>query len=193
MTIHHDAFAVPHIRAQTDADLFSAPGMQHAFHRCFQMDMLRRALSGRLAETLGDRPVPAGAGVPGGGTMLSDADRFMRTLDLVGAARGVWARADVEGRGLLRAYAEGVNHAQTILRRRRPIEYRALRLPIRPWRPLDSILVAKGMALGLSFKWRTAPVFARIAAHLAESPVHFEHLLPRTPGFTGVPHGHWMG
>jgi penicillin amidase len=177
--VHFDAYGVPHIRAQNDADAFCAQGYCHARDRFFQMDMLRRALSGRLSETVGERALASMAlpsFAPKGTTV--DADRLMRVLGLRDAARRVWAAGDATARALLEAYVAGVNAAVRRMRRRRPLEHRLLKMPLEPWRPVDSILVAKGMALGLSFKWRAAPVFAAAAERLAGKPAHLEQMLP---------------
>ncbi len=189
--VRHDAFAVPYVEARSDTDLFRAQGALHARERFFQMDMLRRVLRGRLAETIGERVLPAGSGLPfaGGGTTTT-ADHVMRALDLVPAAQRVWAIGDADGRALLMAYVEGVNAALPALRRARPLEYRLLRLPMRKWSPIDSLLVAKGMALSLSFKWRSAPVFAAIAERLGARQTHLDTLLPEAPGLAGDVHAH---
>ena len=187
--VRHDAFAVPHIEARSDADLFRAQGALHARERFFQMDMLRRVLRGRLAETIGERHLPAGSGLPfaGGGTTTT-ADHVMRALDLVPAAKRVWARGDADGRALLMAYVEGVNAMLPALRRAKPLEHRLLRLPLRKWSPIDSLLLAKGMALSLSFKWRSAPVFAAIAERLGARQSHLDMLMPETPGLAQDAH-----
>ncbi len=180
--IRFDEHDVPHIDAQSDADAFRALGVCHALNRFFQMDILRRVLRGRLAETIGDRKLGPMAMPPfDRDRTASDADYFMRALDLVPSARRVWEAGDAEGRHLLCAYVEGVNAAVPLLRRRRPLEHRAMNIPIRPWTPIDSILLAKGMAFGLSFKWRITPVFAEIADRLNAKPEHLDHILPKTP------------
>ncbi|MFV1959395.1 MAG: penicillin acylase family protein, partial [Planctomycetota bacterium] len=177
-----DAHGVLHIRAASDADAFLAQGFCHAVDRFFQMDMLRRVLRGRLAETVGERRLGARSFPPFGEQSTTlDADRLMRAFDLVGAARRYLAVTGGEDRRLLDAYVRGVNAALVLLRRHRPLEHRLLRLPLLPWNALDSVLVAKGMALGLSFKWRTAPVLAAIAGRLGERPRLLDALLPRAP------------
>lgn len=182
-SIRFDEHGVPHITAASDVDLFRAHGYVHALDRYFQMDMLRRVLRGRLAETVGDRPIGAAALPPfSAERMTSDADAFMRAIGMESAARGVLRNANEEGRALLTAYVEGVNAALPMLRRHRPIEYRALRMPIKPWTLVDSIVIAKGMAFGLSFKWRTAPAFGAIAERLKDRPEHLAHILPPIPG-----------
>ncbi len=180
--VHTDGHGIPHVRARTDADAFFAQGWVHARDRFFQMDMLRRVLRGRLAETVGEKPLPD-PGLPPLGLQktTTDADRLMRALDVVGASRRYLAGAGEEDRHLLDAYVAGVNEALGRQRRHPPLEHRLLRLPLVPWSPVDSLVIAKGMALGLSFKWRTAPVFGAIAARLADRPDLLAALLPASP------------
>jgi penicillin amidase len=181
--VRFDRHGVPHVAALTDADALRALGWCHARDRFFQMDMLRRVLGSRLAETVGDRPLGDMALPPfGKDATTSGADHLMHLLDVEGAAQRTWAHTRGEGRALLAAYVQGVNGAVAMLRRRRPLEHRLLRLPLEAWRPVDSLLIAKGMALGLSFKWRAAPVFTAIAERLSEKPAHLASLLPQVPG-----------
>lgn len=182
VTAHMDAHGVPHIRAATDADAFFVQGFFHARDRFFQMDMLRRVLRGRLSEIIGERSLGAMAPPPfGANSTTLDADRLMRALDLLPAAQRVWDEGDAEGRALLGAYVRGVNAGVDALRRNKPLEHRLLGLPLKRWGPADSILVSKGMALGLSFKWRAAPVFAAIGEALQDDPARLAALLPSVP------------
>lgn len=181
-----DRHGVPHVRAETEADAFRALGACHALDRYFQMDLMRRALSGRLCELVGERPLGEAALPPlVGGTTLH-ADRLMRCLDLVPAARRSLAAATDEERALLDAYVEGVNAVVSRTGPSRSIEHRIAGLAVEPWTALDSALVGKGMALGLSFKWRSGVVFAAIEEALADAPEHLAALLPRRPG-AGTP------
>ena len=64
--IVRDRHGIPHIYAESDADLFRALGFVHAQERLWQMEQRRRLAHGRLAEVFGE---PA-----------MDADRFSRTI-----------------------------------------------------------------------------------------------------------------
>src|ERR1700683_304327 len=57
VTVRRDAHGVPHIDAATQDDLFLAQGYVTAQDRLWQMDVLRRASNGELAEILGSGPV----------------------------------------------------------------------------------------------------------------------------------------
>src|SRR5699024_8893766 len=50
VTVQRDAQGVPHIYAQTSADLFRAQGYVHAQDRFFEMDYRRHVTAGRLSE-----------------------------------------------------------------------------------------------------------------------------------------------
>ncbi len=180
--VRFDEFGVPHIRAASEADAFRALGACHALDRFFAMDMTRRLLAGRLSEIVGERPLGSAALPPlSKGTTL-DADKLMRVLDLVPAARRALEAATPDERALLDAYVEGVNAVASKLGPRTSFEHRLVGLAIEPWTPLDAVLIGKGMALGLSFKWRSTPVFAAIAEALADKPAHLAAILPRVPG-----------
>ena len=55
--VRYDELGIPHVDAGGDADAVFAVGVCHALDRFFQMDILRRVLRGRLAETLGERRI----------------------------------------------------------------------------------------------------------------------------------------
>lgn len=189
VAVHMDGHGIPHVRAESDADALRVQGWLHARDRYFQMDMLRRVLRGGLSAVVGERPLGRMALPPFGGDATTvDADKLMRVFDLAPAAQRVWEAGSPEGRSLLAAYVEGVNACVKQLERSKPLEHRLLRLPLEPWRPTDSILVAKGMALGLAFKWRTAPVIAAIADHLKDEPALLAGVLPRVPGEDALAH-----
>jgi penicillin amidase len=191
--VSFDAHGVPHVRAASDVDAFAALGVCHALDRFFQMDLMRRALSGGISRVVGVRPL-GDLGFPPFGARRTtlDADRLMLALDVVPSAQRLLARADDEGRSLLEAYVAGVNAALEVLRRVRPLEHRLLGLPLEPWRALDTLVVAKGMALGLSFKWRSVPVLGALAGRLEGHPQHLAALLPGTPEEACLAHLRWF-
>ena len=68
VTIGFDADGIPRIRAANDIDAAAALGFVHARDRMFQMELMRRAASGRLSEIAGPATLPI--------------DRMMRMLGL---------------------------------------------------------------------------------------------------------------
>ncbi len=75
--IRFDANDIPYIRAANALDAVAAIGFVHARDRMFQMDLMRRAASGRLSE------------IVGGSTL--GYDRTMRTLGLAHSAEADYA------------------------------------------------------------------------------------------------------
>ena len=112
----------------------------HAQDRLWQMELLRRAGQGRLSEIFGER------------TFATDV--FLRTLDLYGHAERSLAALPPEARRTLEAYARGVNafleRKIGWLEPRLPPEFLLLRHKPEPWRPADSVVGLKMMALQLS-------------------------------------------
>ncbi|MGR2751320.1 penicillin acylase family protein [Agromyces arachidis] len=139
--VYRDDAGIPHIVAETDADLFFAQGYVHAQDRFWEMDVRRHATAGRLAELFGESQVPT--------------DAFVRTLDWRGVAEEEYGLLDAPTRAAFDAYAEGVN---AYLDRRSgaalSLEYALLSLQRpgyepEPWTAIDSIAWLKAMAWDL--------------------------------------------
>jgi penicillin amidase len=138
--IVRDREGVPHIFAKTADDLYMALGFVHAQDRLWQMELQRRTGQGRLSEIFGERTF--------------GADVFLRTLDLYGHAERSLARLPAAATKALEAYARGVNayiaRPLGLLEPRLPPEFLLLRHQPEPWRPADSTVIVKLMALTLS-------------------------------------------
>ncbi|HOI11086.1 MAG TPA: penicillin acylase family protein, partial [Myxococcota bacterium] len=105
VTVTYDRHHVPHIVAQTEADLWFAVGWVQARDRLFQMDMLRRMASGRVSELFGAQTAPDG--MPFADTL--GMDRFFRVMGLGQQAAASAARLGPESRALGDAYIAGIN------------------------------------------------------------------------------------
>jgi penicillin amidase len=134
-TIERDAYGTPTIRAKSRADLAFATGIAHAQDRFFQMDLMRRAASGELAQLLGSAVV--------------DTDKRFRLHGFRRVAQEVLRNASDEQRRWVDAYTAGVNFALTNSKSR-PWEYLVLRERPRPWLAEDCLLVAFSMYLDLN-------------------------------------------
>lgn len=162
VTIARDEYGVPHLRAASRDDLWFALGFVHAQDRFAQMELMRRAGAGRLAELVG----PAGL----------DNDRFMRTLGLRRLAEATLPRLDPATRAALGAYAAGVNAWLAQPGRSLPLELTLLGDSPEPWQAADSLLWHKLMALNLSGAWRDDILRARLLRHLP--PQRLRELFP---------------
>jgi len=134
-----DTFGIPLVTATSATDLLRALGYLHAADRLWQMDLFRRVAAGRLSEVFGPD--------------LVDTDRFMRTLDLWGAAERAAGNLDPQERERLLAYAAGVNARLGDVRRPLPPEFTILRFKPEPWDPVSTLAVGMVMNLDLSH-WR---------------------------------------
>jgi len=134
--IERDVDGMPHINANNTHDVLFLQGWIHAQDRLFQMDLSRRQPSGTLAEVLG----PAALG----------SDVQLRTLGLRRAAEASLPVLSDRSQAALQAYADGVN--AWVASHPLPVEYQALELTtFEPWTPVDSVVVGKLIAFGLSF------------------------------------------
>lgn len=131
-----DSAGVPHLFANSDADLYYAQGYIHAQERLWQLELFRRVAEGRLAEAFGESMI--------------DTDKFLRTIGIWRAAGVNEKRLDPEMRGLLEAYVAGVNHWINDHPGSLPPEFLALRIKPEPWTVRHSLAVEKIMAWDLT-------------------------------------------
>jgi penicillin amidase len=165
-----DAYGVPHIYAQSLADAAHALGYVHAQDRLWQMEVNRRTAAGRLSEIFG----PSGL----------EADRFLRTLGVRRSAEANVKHLDEQTRGLLEAYAAGVNAflaSDPVL----PVEFWLTGARPEPWTPADSLGWIKMMAWDLGGNWRNELLRMRLAKTLPLARIH--EFLPPYPGETHPP------
>ncbi len=134
--VYRDENGIPHIFANTLYDAYRALGYCHAQDRLFQMEMTRRAASGRLSEVLG--------------ADLLKYDRRMRALNFAGLAKTGFAAMGPEPRAALEAYAEGVNAYVQNHKGAWPPEFLLLGMSPSEWQPSDGLLWGKLMAWQLS-------------------------------------------
>lgn len=155
--VWRDAHGVPHIFAENFDDAARALGYVHASERLYQMETQRRAGQGRLSEFAGSD--------------LVGVDRFLRGLGLYRHAEASFAALDAETQARLNAYAAGVNafletHANAL-----PPEFLLLGLKPEPWKPADSLVIAKLLALQLSHNYKFEIMRAQYAAKLPPEQV----------------------
>ena len=164
--VKRDAHGIPTIAAASDRDAAFALGFVHAQDRLFQMDAMRRYGAGRLSEWFGSLTVPV--------------DRFTRTLGLYRLAEQQYALLSPDLRAVLDAYAAGVNAYLAQHRGAWPIEYHLLSATPEPWRPADTLVWGKLMALQLGGSFRNELMHARLAQRL--KPEDLAVLYPPYPG-----------
>jgi penicillin amidase len=162
-----DNYGIPHIYAQTEEDAYLALGYVHAQDRLFQMDMIRRAASGRLSEVFGK-------------DMLK-VDQFFRTIGLNEFARTharKFLHSDTASyqRAAL-AYLQGVNHF--VKNGKTPVEYLITGMPKEEFTPTDIYLTIGFMSFGFAEGFRADPILEYIRSRWGEA--YLSDLAVQTP------------
>ncbi len=165
--IRFDDFGVPTIEAGDREDAFLALGYITAGERLFQMDLLRRKVSGRLAEVFGEPALMH--------------DRTQRILGLGRMAETVLARLSEPERAVLSAYAAGVN-AAIADSAASPFEFLLAGYRPEPWTPADSVRAILGMFQLLSYTEGSERMLSVMEASLPPEVVAF--LTPDTDPYT---------
>jgi penicillin amidase len=154
-----DADGIVTIRAENERDAAVALGYVHAQDRLWQMDFMRRTGAGRLSEVAGPATLRL--------------DHFMRALGLYRVAEANLDQLSPPARDLADAYAAGVNAFIEAPGGPWPPEFYLLGYRPEPWRPADSLVWGRLMALQLSGNWSVELLRARLAKRLTPEQVDF--------------------
>jgi penicillin amidase len=163
-----DQHGIPHLYADSDADLVRAQGYVHAQERFYEMDVRRHVTSGRLAELFGESAL--------------ESDKLVRTMGWRRVAEQELAILDPDTRELLGAYADGVN---AYLEERGPselaVEYTVIALTgldyaPEPWTQADSLAWLKAMAWDL--RGNMVEEINRVTALVHHTPQQVAGLYP---------------
>jgi len=125
---------VPIIKANMAEDAYFALGYAHAQDRLWQMDMQRRAASGRLSELFGARTL--------------GFDKFMRSLNLTDLAAEDYKNLEIKEAIL--SYTNGINAYMQKNSGAMGLEFTLLMYEPDPWKPEDSLLIGRALGLMLS-------------------------------------------
>ena len=164
--IVRDAYGIPHIYAASKHDALFAEGYAHAQDRLAQMEFGVRFGEGRLAEVAGEIALPR--------------DRFMRALDFKGVAERTYAQLPPRTRDALDAYAAGVNAFIDQHTGPWPLEFTLLSITPAHWRPENSIVLTKILALQLAGNLNGE--LSRATLLETQTPQFLKRLYPDLPG-----------
>lgn len=162
VAVQRDDAGVATIHGMNRTDVAQALGFAHAQDRFFQMDLSRRMSAGELSALFG--------------TLAIEADKGKRIHRFRDLSRRILASMSAEDRGLLDAYANGVNQGLTALAGK-PFEYWLLGVDPQPWLPEDAMLVQYAMFLDLNDGSGESEAF-RVALRRMYSPQVAAFLLP---------------
>ena len=133
VSIRRDRLGTPYIAAETLRDTAFGLGVAMGQDRLWQMDLLRRAAAGRLAEVAGPEAVTV--------------DAYVRTIGLRKSAEAEEPHLGGDERALLDGFAAGVNAVIGGQLGGVPFEFRLLRYTPEPWTVADSL------SIGRAFGW----------------------------------------
>jgi penicillin amidase len=130
VTVSRDALGTAVVKGANRLDVARGLGFVHAQERFFEMDLTRRSAAGELSALFG--------------SLALERDKLRRTHRMRAMLTARLAQMDADERGLLQAYADGVNAGLSQLGTR-PWQYGLLRAEPARWQPVDSLLVIAEM------------------------------------------------
>ena len=141
--IYRDSAGMPHIIADSEEDAYVGLGYAMTQDRLFQMDLLRRAATGRLSEILGPE--------------LLKTDILFRTITAPVPPEKIFQEMPEEVQNALRAFSRGINLAME--EEPYPVEFLLLGYSPEPWKPEDSVSALYIMS------WDLSPAFSQEILH----------------------------
>ncbi|PCI27508.1 MAG: penicillin acylase family protein [SAR324 cluster bacterium] len=158
--VFYDQWAVPHIYAQNEQDLYFSLGYLQAQERLFQMEVLRRLSKGQLAEIFGPK--------------LVKTDRFFRTLRIKQFSEEYIKifTPDDPVTIAASAYLKGIN--QFLEQGPTPLEFQMLGIPKTPYDLSDMVSIAGFMSYSFAVGFKTDPLLTFVRDELG--PEYLEDL-----------------
>ncbi|UII29806.1 penicillin acylase family protein [Fulvivirga ulvae] len=148
--VHFDTYGTPHIYARNNLDAYRALGYVHAQDRLWQMELMRRIASGRLAEIFGKK--------------LLETDKFFRTVGIHEySKKNVAELRERKARilPLAEAYLEGVN--EFLIEGKTPVEFTLLGIDKIPFTLEDIYNITGYMSFSFANAQKTDPVVTEFA------------------------------
>ena len=131
--ILRDRWGVPHIYATNQHDLFFAQGYIAATDRLFQIDLWRRAGTGKLAEIMGPSAIAR--------------DKLARAVAFHGDWNAEWAAYGSDARGIVTAFTDGINAYIRGLNGKYPPEFVSAGYAPGLWAPEDCLSRVAGLLM----------------------------------------------
>ncbi|HLP62837.1 MAG TPA: penicillin acylase family protein, partial [Candidatus Deferrimicrobium sp.] len=164
VTIYRDVYAVPHIYAKNEEDLYRAVGYIMAQDRLWQMDLLRRVTTGRLAEIFGAE--------------LVETDLLMRALRISEKSKAILAGSNPKIINTLEAFTDGINQFIEKNKNILPPEFSLLGYKPEKWEITHSLNVVGYMAWDLTMPWPFELTLYKVAQKIGPGSERFKELIP---------------
>ena len=149
-----DQSGVPGIIGENEDDVAMVLGYVMAQDRLWQMDYLRKAGQGRLAEILGAEYL--------------EGDHLMRTVRAGRLAEDARERLGERERRWLEKFVQGINKYISAHARKLPVEFSLLDYRPAPFSPQDVSSILAGLAWESSVAARVDPILTRLVARLGK-------------------------
>jgi len=162
VTVYRDEFAVPHIYAKNEEDLYRATGYCMAQDRLWQFDLIRRATTGELSEIFGEDMI--------------NADQMLRMLRIPDKSRLIIENSDLKILKTLDAFTDGVNQYIDTHQNNLPPEFSILGYKPDKWLQEHSINLIGYMAWDLTMPWHIETVFQKIKEKVGD--IKFAEIIP---------------
>ncbi|MEO8512401.1 MAG: penicillin acylase family protein [Ignavibacteria bacterium] len=146
--VYFDDYGVPQILAQNQDDAYFTEGYMHAQDRLWQMDLTRRVAEGRLSEVLGSSVI--------------EFDKLFRTIGIHRFAYSWYTGISPESKKILESYTSGVNKFIETHYNNLPVEFDALNYKPDPWKPENSLMLARMMGWDLNIAWYTDYIMGEV-------------------------------
>ena len=173
--VYRDDFAVPHIYAKNEHDLYMVTGYLMAQDRLWQMDLLRRVTLGRLSEIFGE-------------DMLG-ADHLLRALRIPEKSELVLSKTDKNLLMALEAFSNGVNQFIERNQKKLPPEFTILGYKPESWQPTHTVNLIGYMAWDLAGSWNNEIILHKLRQQLDEEK--FLQLIPNLDYHNSPVHPRW--
>ena len=171
VTVYRDAYAVPHVYAENEEDLYRAVGYVMAQDRLWQMDLIRRATFGRLAEIFGED--------------LIEIDLLMRSLRITEKSNRVLTNTDEKIIKAGQAFADGVNQFIEKNKDKLPLEFSILGYEPEKWEVTHSVNLIGYMAWDLTMPWSIEMLLHKVTQKIKQIDPEGKRvnaLIPNIPG-----------
>jgi penicillin amidase len=137
--VYRDRYAIPHVYAKTENDLYMAVGYILAQDRLWQMDLIRRITLGRISEIFGQDFI--------------QTDLLLRALRFSDKSEKILAELDEKHQSAINAFCQGVNQYIETNLKNLPVEFTLLGYKPDLWEPLHTLNLLGYMAWDLKAGW----------------------------------------
>jgi penicillin amidase len=138
----------PHIFAHNEEDAYFTLGYVHARDRLWQMDLARRLAEGRLSEIFGSSTL--------------EFDKLFRTIGINRFCFNWHGAISQKSKQVLDSYTKGVNRFIETHYDNLPVEFDVLNYRPEPWKPENSLMIARLMGWELNISWYTDYILGEV-------------------------------